>query len=218
MRMGSLDWTARWMRATATFMPSMSMGSMRSSMVGLRKAWAAAGSDMPRESRRLAMAFGQSRSSARRATAAGSTVGISHCCGPAWAEDMVRLLVTLAVIDHNATEVGHCLHQILEAVVPVGGDLHYEHDSLVGEAKLEIADLADVVDEILGVVDLFRGFGEGFVAKLVERDGDIGFLENDLAHGDERRAGGFGVFDKVLPAAWVFFLQVDGGGLFAVVR
>src|SRR5260370_25719951 len=154
MRMGSLDWTARWMRATATFMPSMSMGSMRSSMVGLRKAWAAAGSDMPRESRRLAMAFGQPRRSARRATAEGSTVGVSHCCGPAWAEDMVRLLVTLAVIDHDAAKVGDCLHQVLEAVVPVGGDLEDEHDALVGEAKLALADLAVVVYWIFGVVYL----------------------------------------------------------------
>src|SRR5216683_3443842 len=143
------------MRATARSMPSMSMGSMRSSMVGLRKAWAAAGSEMPRDSRRLAMAFGQWRCSARRVTAAGSTVGVIHCCGPAWAEDIFRLLVALAVIDHDAAKVGDCLHQVLEAVVPVGGDLEDEHDALVGEAELEIADLADVVDEILGVVDLF---------------------------------------------------------------
>src|SRR5260370_14045134 len=143
MRMGSLDRTARWMRATARSMPSMSMGSMRSSMVGLRKVWAAAGSDMPRESRRLAMAFGQWRCSARRATAAGSTVGISHCCGPAWAEGMVRLLVTLAVIDHDAAKIGDCLNQVLDAVVPFGGDLEDEHDALVGEAKRRIADVAD---------------------------------------------------------------------------
>src|SRR3981081_2741675 len=154
MRMGSLERTACWMRATARSMPSMSIGSMRSSMVGLRKAWAAAGSEMPRESRMLAMASGQRRCSARRATAAGSTVGSIHCCGPAWAEGIFRLLVALAVIDHDASEIGDCLHQVLEAVVPVGGDLEDEHDALVGEAKLEIADLANVIDEIFSVVDL----------------------------------------------------------------
>src|SRR5436190_3698679 len=118
MRMGSLDRTACCMRATARSMPSMSVSSMRSSMVGLRKDWADVGSDMPRESRMLAMALGQWRCSARCATATGSTVGIIHCCGPAWAEGIFRLLVALAVIDHDATKVGDCLHQVLEAVVP----------------------------------------------------------------------------------------------------
>src|SRR5260370_32316748 len=136
-------------------MASMSMGSMRSSIGGLRKTWGAGGSEMPRESRMLAMASGQWRYSARRATAEGSTVGSVHCCGPAWAEGIFRLLVALAVIDHDAAKVGDCLHQVLEAVVPVGGDLEDEHDALVGEATLALADLADVVDEILGVVDLF---------------------------------------------------------------
>ena len=82
---------------------------------------------------------------------------------------MVRLLVALAVIDDDATEVGDCFHQVLEAVVPVGGDLKDEHDSLMREAKLEITDFADVVDKILGVVlnrvdrsRLAGGYGYGY--------------------------------------------------------
>src|ERR1700758_4162776 len=151
MRMGSLERTAFWMRATARSMPSMSMGLWRSSMLGLRKASADPRSEMPRERRMPAMAVGQRRCLARRAAAVGSTVGTIHCCGPAWAGGIFRLLVALAVIDHDAAEVGDCLHQVLEAVVPVCGDLEDEHDSLVGETELEIADFADVVDQIFGV-------------------------------------------------------------------
>ena len=44
------------------------------------------------------------------------------------------LLVAVAVVDDDATEVGDSLHQVLKAVVPVGGDLEEEHDSLVREA------------------------------------------------------------------------------------
>src|SRR5262249_37667973 len=39
-----------------------------------------------------------------------------------------------------------------------------------------------------------------------------------LAHGDERRACGFGVFDKVLPAVGVFFFEDDGGDVFGDER
>src|SRR5438270_23109 len=127
MRMGSLARTACWMRATARSMPNMSMGSWRSSMAGLRKASADVGSEMPRERRMPAMAFGQRRCSARRATAVGSTVGMIHCCGPAWAEGIFRLLVALAVIYHDAAKIGDSLQQVLEAVVPVGRDLEDEH-------------------------------------------------------------------------------------------
>src|SRR5437868_4558649 len=102
-------------------------------MLGFRKACADTASEMPRERRMLAMARGQRRCSARRATAVGSTVGMIHCCGPAWAEDIFRLLVALAVIDYDPAKVGDCLQEVLEAVVPVGGDLEDEHDSLVGE-------------------------------------------------------------------------------------
>ena len=60
--------------------------------------------------------------------------------------------------------------------------------------------------------------GEGFVAKLVEKEGDVGFLEDDLAHGDERRAGGFGVLDEVLPSIGVIFFEDDGGNVFGDKR
>ncbi len=44
----------------------------------------------------------------------------------------------------------------------------------MGEAELEIADLADVIDEVFGVVDLLGDVaGEGLVAELVEEDGDV---------------------------------------------
>jgi hypothetical protein len=48
----------------------------------------------------------------------------------------------------------------------------------VGEAELQVAELADVVDEVLGVVDLGRVVvGEGLVAELFEQDGDVGLFE-----------------------------------------
>ena len=52
------------------------------------------------------------------------------------------LLVDVAVVDNDAAQVGDGLEEALEAVVPVGGDLEDEHDSLVGEAELEVADLS----------------------------------------------------------------------------
>src|SRR5579862_183092 len=205
MRMGSQERTACWMRATARSIPSMSMGSWRSSRVGLRKVSAVAASAIPREISRFAIATGQWRWSASRVTAVRSVAGSVHdcwgdcfsdCvgggdCGPEGAEDMVRLLVALAVVDDDAIEPGDRLHEVLEAVVPVGSDLEEEHDALVGEAELQVADLADVVDEVFGVVDLFGDVaGEGFVAELVEEDDDVFLLKDDLAHGDERRSGG----------------------------
>ncbi len=49
------------------------------------------------------------------------------------------------------------------------------------EAELEIADLADVVDEIFGVVDLFGVIvGKGLVTELIEEDGDVLFFEDRL--------------------------------------
>ena len=94
-----------------------------------------------------------------------------------------------------------------------------EHDALVGEAELEVADLADVVDEVLGVVELVgRVVRRGSqVAQLFEEDGDVGFFEDDFAHGDEGRAGGFGVLDEVLPAVGVFVFEDDGGDFFGDV-
>ena len=82
----------------------------------------------------------------------------------------------VAVVDDDAAEVGGGFHQVLEAVVPVGGGLEEEHDALVGEAELQVAGLADVLQQRLGVVevDLFV-FGEGVVAQLLEQDGDVDF-------------------------------------------
>ncbi len=91
---------------------------------------------------------------------------------------------------------------ILEAIVPVGAGLEEEHDALVGEAELRIsASLPTCFDQRLGVVevDVFL-LGEGVIAELLEEDRDVGFLEDYLAHRDERRASRLGVFDEVLPA------------------
>ena len=124
-------------------------------MAGLRKVCAVASSEMPRDRRIWAMATGQRRCSARRAAAAGSKGGSIHCCGPAWAEGIVRLLVALAVIYDYSAKIGDGLHEVLKTVVPIGSNLEDEHDALMGKAELKIADLADVIDEIFGVVDLF---------------------------------------------------------------
>ncbi len=71
--------------------------------------------------------------------------------------------------------------RFLEALVPFGGDFEEEHDALVGEAELEVAELADVVDEVLGVVDLGGVVvGEGLVAELIEQDGDVGLFRGRL--------------------------------------
>ena len=79
-------------------------------------------------------------------------------------------LVAVVVVDYDAAEVGDGFDQFLEALVPVGGGFEEEHDSLVGEAELEVAELADVVDQVFGVVDLRgRRLGEGLVAELLSR-------------------------------------------------
>jgi hypothetical protein len=207
------------MRATARSMPNMSEGSWRLSIVGLRKASAERGSAMPRETSREAMAGGQCRCSVRCMTALDSADCIIHCCvpascGPAKAEDMDWLLVGFAVVDDYTAEIGDCLHEVLETVVPIGGDLEEEHDALVGEAELQVTDLADVIDEVLRVVDLLGDIaGEGLVAELVEEDDDVGLLEDDLAHGEEWSPGRLGVLDEVLPAVRVVLLEDDGGNV-----
>src|ERR1700744_548637 len=132
MRMGSPVQTACWMRATAMSMPSMSIGSMRWSSDGVKRVWAPAECTMPRETRSLAMAWGQRRFSARCWTAASSAERVIHGGGPTWAVDIVFLLV--AVVDYDAAEVGDGLHEVLEAVVPVGCDFEDEHDALMCES------------------------------------------------------------------------------------
>ena len=71
----------------------------------------------------------------------------------------VRCSVFVAVVDYDAAEVGDGFDEDLETVVPLGGGLEDEHDALVGEAELEVADFADVVDEVLGVVELGADVG-----------------------------------------------------------
>jgi hypothetical protein len=159
------------------------------------------------------MALGQPSSAARRSVEALSAGGTVHCCGPLWAECMGDLLV--AIVGDDAAEFGDGLHQVLKTVVPVGGDFKEEHDALMGEAELEIADLADVFDEVLGIFYLFDcGVGEAVLAELVEEDGDVCFFEDDFAHCDEGCAGRFCVLDEVLPAVGVFFFEDHGGDFF----
>ena len=75
-----------------------------------------------------------------------------------------------------------------------------------------------MIDQVLGVVELGGVVvGEGLLAELVEQDGDVGLLQDDLAHGDEGRAGGLGVLDEVLPAVGVVVLEDDGGDFFGDV-
>src|ERR1700677_464628 len=138
MRMGSEFSTACWMRLTATVIPSIWSGSVRSSMAGLKKAFAAVGSMMPRAISSAAMTRGQPICCARVFTllAAASVVRIVHCCGPAWAETIARLLVAVVIVHDDAAEIGDGVHQVLEAVVPVGRDLEDEHYALVRESEL----------------------------------------------------------------------------------
>ena len=129
-----------------------------------------------------------------------------------------RLLVVVGVIDHDAAEIGDGFEEFLEAVVPLGGGLEEEHDALVGESELEVACLADVVDEVLGVFDLLSLIvGVGLVAELFEEDGDVGFFEDHLAHGDEGAVGSLRVFDEVLPAIWIVLFEQDGRDFFGDV-
>ena len=125
---------------------------------------------------------------------------------------LASLFVVVTVFDDDAAEIGDRLEQVLEAVVPVGGNFEEEHDTLVREAELQITDLADVTQQPFGVVDLRRFVvGIDLVADAFDQYGDVVLLEQDLAHGDEGRTGGFGEFDEVLPAVGVFFLEEDRG-------
>lgn len=122
------------------------------------------------------------------------------------------------VVDDDASEIGDDVHETLEAVVPVGGDLEDEHHSLMGEAKLKVTDLANMVDEILSVVELLGGIvREGVLADLVKEKDDVGLLQDDFAHGDEGSPGGLGVFDKVLPCVNGVVLEDYGRNLFSNV-
>ena len=131
---------------------------------------------------------------------------------------LVVLFVFVAVVDHDAAEIVDGLEELLEPVVPLGGGLEEEHDALVGEAELEVAGLADVVDEVLGVLK-FLGFvvGVDVVAELFEEQGNVGLFEHDLAHGDEGAVGCLGVFDEVLPAIGIVLFKQDGGNFFGDV-
>ena len=103
----------------------------------------------------------------------------------------MRDLVFVAFIDHDAAEVGDGFDEFLEPFVPFGRGFEEEHHALMREPKLQVAELADVVDEVLGVVDLWRvGVRVSLVTKLLEQDGDVGFLQRYFAHGDEGGAGG----------------------------
>ena len=124
------------------------------------------------------------------------------------------LLLVVVVYDH-AAEVCRSLQKVLETVVPFSRDFKQEHNALVGEAKLQVACLADVLDQGFSVVDvnLFL-FRKVVFAQLLEQDGDVRFLEDDLAHGDKGSAGGLGVFNKVFPGVRVVLFIKNGRNLF----
>ncbi len=62
----------------------------------------------------------------------------------------------------------------MKPVVPFCGGFEQEHDALVGETKLEVTGLADVLQQRLGVieVEIIIG-GEGVIPQLLEEDCDI---------------------------------------------
>ena len=112
-------------------------------------------------------------------------------------------------------------HQVLEAVVPLGGRLKEEHDALVSEAKLQMADLSDVLDEVLGIFESRWLPSRGSSGHASARGGSshVRLFKDDLTHGNE----------AVLPRPWrvrrspsscrVFPpRRQDGGHIFADVR
>ena len=131
---------------------------------------------------------------------------------------LAALAVFVTVFDDDAAEVADGLHEVLEGVVPLGGGLEDEHDALVGEAELEVADFADVLHQLFGFLDLDAfGVGKGLLADLVEEQRDVFSFEDDLAHGDERGSGGLGVLDEIFPAVGVVLFEEDGGDFFGDV-
>ena len=129
-----------------------------------------------------------------------------------------RSELLVAIVNDQAAEIRRGVHQVLETVVPFRRDFEQEHDSLVGKSELQIAGFANVFQQHLRVVEVeLFVVGEGVVAELFEQDGDVGFFEHDLAHGDERRAGGLGVLDEILPAVGIVFFVDDGRHLFGDV-
>jgi hypothetical protein len=133
-------------------------------------------------------------------------------------ESKVFQALFVAFVEDDTAEVGRGFHQVLKAVIPVGGGLEEEHDALMREAELQVAGLANMFDQGFGIVeiDLFV-FGKGMVAKLLEQNGDIGLLQNHLRHGDQRRTSCLGVFNEVFPAVHVVFFKKYRGDFFGDV-
>ena len=122
-----------------------------------------------------------------------------------------RLLVVV-IVDDDAAHVAYGVKEGLKAVVPLGGSFIEEDDAAGGEAKLDVASLADVAHESLGFLE-FSGVRVGVVgfAQLADEGGYVFRLEEDGIHGDKRNVRGFGVLDEVFPAVEVIVFEGYGG-------
>src|SRR5215472_1346648 len=74
--------------------------------------------------------------------------------------------VIVGIVDDDVAELRDGLHQILEGVVPIRCGLKEVHDSAVRERKLQIAGLAYMLGELLGLVQ----FGSVLVRVVVATD------------------------------------------------
>ena len=119
------------------------------------------------------------------------------------------------VIDDDAAQLLHGIQKVLEAVIPVGGGFVEKNDAALCKSQLQIAGLADVAHEGLG---LFQVAGIRVrvvrVTEATNEGGDVFGLEQDVTHGDEGDLRGFGVLDEILPAIDVVVLKGDGGDVF----
>ena len=120
--------------------------------------------------------------------------------------------VIVGIVNDDMAELRDGLHEVLEGVVPVRCGLEEVHDAAVREAELQVAGLADVLGQFLGLVQFGRIVVRVVVAAdLLHQRRHVLRLEHDLAHGDEGRVGGLGVLDEVFPAIVAVGLEDDGG-------
>src|SRR5579863_2932552 len=153
---------ARSSRSTAAAMPSIKNGSCKCAGSGLRNAKASAACVMPRATSSSATTSG-SRAS-RASAAAASELGSAKiqrwrgklCCACAAQSStpdvlLILVVVRVRVVDHDVVETFEIFKQRLVALVPLGGGFVHEDDALVDEAELNIAELAGVFAQPLGL-------------------------------------------------------------------
>src|SRR5271166_3679193 len=178
-------------RSTAGRRPIIRYGECRSPSVGLRNLPACCAFWTPRAASRRASETGRPISTASRCT----------CCESALrsTQRTSAFVVLINVVDGHAAEVFHQVQQVLIVLVPFGGNLVEEDDTLIRPAKLDEAGLADVLAQrarffhvvVAGKVDVLKPLHQ--VVELVA-------LEHFLVHGEKRRPRVLGQLDVVLPA------------------